>query len=62
MTRCQFKDQYPSRTRAEKVIHQRERENPTLRDTLRPYICGVCGHWHLTSQEDRNAKGDEAAA
>lgn len=60
MTLCQFKDQYPSRTRALKVIHQRERENPTLRGTLRPYLCGICGKWHMTSQEDRNQKWEEA--
>lgn len=62
MTLCQFKSQYPSRTRAELAIKQRERENPTLRDTLRPYLCGVCGKWQITSQEERNAKSESEAA
>lgn len=53
MTLCQFKRQYPSQRITKQAIRDRERENPTLRGTLRAYRCNVCGLWHMTSQLDR---------
>ena len=56
------KSGYPSRKRCEAHIKQRLRENPTL--DLRAYLCPKCGHWHMTSREDRfprNTRKQEAA-
>ena len=60
--RCEDKHAYASRTNAEAHIKKRLRDNPTL--WLRAYLCPRCGHWHMTSMEDRfprNTRKQEAA-
>lgn len=48
--RCRGKLCYSSARHAEKVRAARQAEWP---ETLRVYSCGVCGLYHLTSQEQR---------
>lgn len=52
MTSCS-KTPY-TQARAYELKRRREHENRSL--VLRVYFCGVCGHWHLTSQPDRFRK------
>ncbi len=40
-----------SKARAYDLKRRRERENHSL--VLRVYFCTHCGHWHLTSREDK---------
>lgn len=56
--KCQEKNAYPSRSMAERAMHKRMRDNRTLE--LRVYCCPVCGHWHMTSKQDRFSKDDAA--
>lgn len=48
------KHSYPSQSGALAHAKRRMKENRHLE--LRVYLCNKCGHWHMTSKEDRFRK------
>lgn len=49
---------YATRAKAVKGLRHPRSAN---RHACRVYRCGLCGHWHLTSQRHRNREIAEAA-